>query len=88
MCDFFSQPAVPISEDYYPRFVEAVISDLSEPETHVQRYDLLLDVYRIKWCCILLNEFLPAAAGLPVWLGMKPNGGWNNSRTPAMPWRP
>ena len=28
----------------------------------VQRFDLLLDVYRIKWCCIFLNDFLPAAA--------------------------
>ena len=62
VCDFFSQPALPVSEDYYPRFVETVVSDLSEPEMHMQRLDLLLDVYRIKWCCIFLNDFLPAAA--------------------------
>jgi hypothetical protein len=24
-----------------------------------QRVDLLLPVYRLKWCCILLNDFLP-----------------------------
>lgn len=62
VCDFFSQPAVPVSLDYYEMSVEAVVQNLSEPETHRQRFALLLPVYRIKWCCILLNDFLPAGS--------------------------
>ncbi|MEG3840736.1 phosphotransferase [Microcoleus sp. herbarium14] len=60
--DFFCQPAVPVSLDYYSRFVEAVVSELSEPEQHRQRMAILLPVYRVKWCCILLNDFLPVGS--------------------------
>lgn len=60
--DFFCQPAVPVSLDYYSKFVEAVVSELSEPEQHRQRMAILLPVYRVKWCCILLNDFLPVAS--------------------------
>jgi hypothetical protein len=59
ICDFFCQPAVPVPMDYYNMFVDTIVSDLSEPEVHLQRIALLLPVYRIKWCCILLNDFLP-----------------------------
>jgi thiamine kinase-like enzyme len=62
VCDFFNQPAVPVSLDYCKMFVKTVIQDLSEPEMHRQRISLLLPVYRIKWCCILLNDFLPAGS--------------------------
>ncbi len=60
--DFFCQPAVPVLLDYYSKFVEAVVSELSEPEQHRQRMAILLPVYRVKWCCILLNDFLPVAS--------------------------
>jgi hypothetical protein len=58
VCDFFCQPAVPVSRDYFDMFAEKVISDLSVPEKHGQRIALLLPVYQIKWCCIVLNDFL------------------------------
>ncbi len=59
VCDFFCQQAVPVPLDYYDTFVEAVVADLSDPEWHMQRMALLLPVYQAKWCCILLNDFLP-----------------------------
>lgn len=62
VCDFFCQPAVPVPLDYYDMFIESVISDLSQPEVHLQRIVLLLPVYQIKWCCILLNDFLPTGS--------------------------
>lgn len=31
-------------------------------EAHRERFALLLDAYRIKWICIVLNEFLPIDA--------------------------
>jgi len=57
ICDFFCQPEVPVSLDYYGSFIEAVFrADLSEK--NIKKTNLLLPVYRIKWCCIMLNEFL------------------------------
>lgn len=62
VCDFFCQQAVPVPLDYYDMFLETVVSDLSEPERHLHRITLLLPVYQLKWCCILLNEFLPVSS--------------------------
>ncbi|MCC3405792.1 MAG: aminoglycoside phosphotransferase family protein [Microcoleus sp. PH2017_10_PVI_O_A] len=59
VCDFFCQPAVPVSGNYYDKFVEKVVSNLSDSEMHRQRMAILLPVYRVKWCCIILNDFLP-----------------------------
>lgn len=59
VCDFFCQPAVPVPLEYFNHFVEILTADLLEPEMHRQRIALLLPVYQIKWCCILLNDFLP-----------------------------
>jgi len=59
VCDFFCQPTVPVPITYYDMFTESVVADLSEPEKHLERIALLWPVYRLKWCCILLNDFLP-----------------------------
>lgn len=59
VCDFFCQPAVPVSLDYWDSFAAAVAEDLSDPAAHRARFAALLPVYRLKWCCILLNDFLP-----------------------------
>ena len=60
VCDFFSQPAVPVPAECFGPFVNRVTADLSNPELHAGRIELLRPVYRIKWCCIMLNDFLPA----------------------------
>jgi len=60
VCDFLCQPAVPVPAAWSGEFSRAAVSDLADPAWHLRRIDLLKDVYRIKWCCILLNEFLPA----------------------------
>jgi len=61
VCDFFCQEAVPVPETHYEWFAGEVVRDLPEPEEQRARVDLLRPIYRIKWCCILLNEFLPLA---------------------------
>lgn len=61
ICDFFCQPAVPVPPACYARFASFVLEDQLQPEQARQRADLLLPVYRMKWCCILLNEFLPVS---------------------------
>jgi len=58
-CDFLCQPAVPVLEACADPFARAVASGLSDPQWHLRRVALLLGVYRVKWCCIMLNEFVP-----------------------------
>jgi hypothetical protein len=60
VCDFLCQPAVPVPGEWADPFARALVSDLSDPDWHLRRVGLLRDVYRVKWCCILLNDFLPA----------------------------
>lgn len=61
VCDFFCQVAVPVPWSHMPDFTTALLADQSQRE---QKYiqagiRLLLPLYQIKWCCILLNDFLP-----------------------------
>lgn len=59
VCDFFCQPKVPVPMEYYDMVVDAILDNLKEQKLHVDRVAVLLPVYEIKWCCILLNDFLP-----------------------------
>jgi len=60
-CDFFCQPAVPVPHEHLKAFVGALADLWSDPAGFHRRVDLLLPVYELKWCCIMLNEFLPSA---------------------------
>ncbi len=61
-CDFFCQVAVPVPEKFLDRFTDAVAGDSGNEKALRVRIRLLLPVYRVKWCCIILNDFLPADA--------------------------
>ena len=56
--DFFCQPQVPVPSNYRARFLNRLALD----QAARARCGLLLDACRIKWACILLNEFLPVGA--------------------------
>jgi hypothetical protein len=60
VADFFCQPECPVPEVFFDDFAEAVARQTSEPGLHLRRFRLLLPVYRLKWCCIVLNDFLAA----------------------------
>ena len=62
VCDFFCQPAVPLPASLRDHFAEAAMAEMREPDYHFRRIGLLLPVYQLKWCCILLNEFLPVSS--------------------------
>lgn len=57
--DFFSQLAVPVPSKYFQEFTEKCMSPFSDAENSIKRAYLLAPLYRIKWCCIVLNVFLP-----------------------------
>lgn len=61
VCDFFHQPAVPVPGQYLNRWIDAVREAIPTATDFERRVRRLMPVYRIKWCCILLNEFLPVS---------------------------
>ena len=62
VCDFFCQPAIPAPIECYDDFVTRIAAALGCASSAVlaARCRLLLPVYQLKWCTIMLNEFLPA----------------------------
>jgi hypothetical protein len=59
ICDFFCQPAVPVPNEWLPAFLQEIGGAFLGGEL-AERVALLLPVYQTKWCCIMLNDFLPA----------------------------
>jgi hypothetical protein len=62
VCDFFCQPEVPVPIEFWDHFLERILADFPSPQGIATRARLLLPVYRIKWCCIILNDFLAGGA--------------------------
>ncbi|MBM3542919.1 MAG: aminoglycoside phosphotransferase family protein [Alphaproteobacteria bacterium] len=62
VCDFFCQPEMPAPMEYYERFKARLFDGLGLGPSHKTRCSLLLDVYRIKWTCIILNDFRTVGA--------------------------
>lgn len=59
--DFFSQPAVPVPLRFFESFLAAATRFAPDPELLAWRARLLLPVFQAKWCCIMLNDFLPVS---------------------------
>jgi hypothetical protein len=59
VCDFFCQEAVPVGAEHHDRFVAGILDATSPRARHLERIRMLEPVYRVKWCCIVLNDFLP-----------------------------
>lgn len=62
VCDFFCQPEVPVQIGFFDHIVNRLQENFSMDLEFTFRCSILYSVYRIKWSCIVLNEFLPAAA--------------------------
>jgi hypothetical protein len=60
--DFFCQPEIPVPLGYHAHFVKRLADGLRLDEPGRARCQILLDAYRIKWTCIILNDFLPLGA--------------------------
>ncbi len=69
VCDFFCQPDVPPPLEHYARFVEKVIGGLDLRPVHEARCRLLMDAYRLKWICIILNDFRDLGAAQRAFAG-------------------
>lgn len=71
--DFFWQPAVPVGDMYFDAFMTGVLEDFSNRNLHYERIHLLRPLEGIKWCCILLNEFLPSGGKRRQFAGQSAN---------------
>lgn len=56
--DFFACPEIPTPEDMFQGFADAVSAGLGDSGELVARMHALRPAYRIKWACIVLNDFL------------------------------
>jgi hypothetical protein len=57
--DFFAQLAVPVPEEFFCRFLAGIAQGRPDARQITDRATLLRRAYKIKWCCIALNVFLP-----------------------------
>lgn len=57
--DFFHHPAFTLPHNQEPHFIKQITNLYSNPDWHRQRIKILRPLYQLKWCCILLNPFLP-----------------------------
>jgi hypothetical protein len=62
ICDYFCQPEVPVPIRHFESFLERIAAGLELDLAARDRCRLLLDLYRVKWTCILLNDFLALGA--------------------------
>jgi Phosphotransferase enzyme family len=62
VCDFFCQPELPVPLAHMAGFTARLMAGLGLDRSHEARCRLLLDAYRVKWTCIILNDFLPLGA--------------------------
>ncbi len=60
VCDFYCQPRVPVDPESWDGWVEVLDRALGWGGRLGERSRRLLAAYRVKWCCILLNEFVRA----------------------------
>lgn len=57
ICDFICQPELPVSAAQGSQFRDELLAGLGDDGAIARRVAALLPLHRIKWCCILLNEF-------------------------------
>jgi hypothetical protein len=60
--DFFCQPQVPIDMNRFEDFIDRAMAFSPDDSELKARSRLLLPALRVKWLCIMLNDFLPDAA--------------------------
>lgn len=60
--DLFCQPEAPVPLALHAYVVDRLARGLGLDDAAIARCRLLLCAYRIKWACILLNDFLPLGA--------------------------
>jgi hypothetical protein len=59
VCDFLLHPGMQLSDPLKHRFADASRRIYGTDDAHQARLPLLFPLFALRWCLILLNEFLP-----------------------------
>jgi hypothetical protein len=70
-CDFFCQPQLPVPMAEWDLFIATLAHSLKSGDNFPERARFLLDAYRVKWCCIMLNDFLPPSRARREFAGLE-----------------
>lgn len=70
-CDFFCQPQLPVPMAEWNLFISTLAHSLESGDNFPERARSLLDAYRVKWCCIMLNDFLPPSRARREFAGLE-----------------
>lgn len=57
--DFFLQPALPVAMEHFDLFAKTVLQGHPNSEKVLARTKILHPLFALKWCCIILNPFVP-----------------------------
>jgi len=60
--DFFLQPRFRVPISYFDIFLEAVVEIGFDRSALLRRTELLYPLFGLRWCCIILNIFVPEGA--------------------------
>ena len=71
--DALHQPAVPIPIEFHSAFVSYLLSGLKDDGTLLNRLNIVHPVVGLKWCLLMLNEFLPVSQSRRNFSGRKMN---------------
>lgn len=59
LCDFHLQPVLTLPHRLFSSFHDRILETFDEREAEVARMNVLMPVHQLKWCCIMMNDFLP-----------------------------
>ena len=62
IADFFIQPEIKVDIGYIQLFADKALDFSDNKEIIISRAIKLLPMFQVKWCCIIMNEFLPETA--------------------------
>jgi hypothetical protein len=61
IADALHQPGVPIPIELHGRFVDYILAELNDDGSLLQRLHLVYPSVGMKWCLLMLNEFIPVS---------------------------
>lgn len=72
-CEFFCQLQSSAPREFAGEFLEAALADFADRAGILRRAAALWPVFRIQWCCRVLNDFLPASVTRQQYAGQPPS---------------
>jgi hypothetical protein len=62
LCDFFLAPAVTVPLEFWNDFAASAFAEWPPEAAIRERAAILMPLFALKWCCIMLNPFVPSLA--------------------------